>query len=216
MNVPWEGGPIEVTIQQITNAAREFAQAGQPITDNQQRDKLYDLVNASGLLPEACQLWHMKPAADKTWANARIHFLQYAHDRENTTTAADAGFSANHVADAFAVTHTALQDLTNQLANLAQETATQKDTISNLQAQLKDNTNPALPDLVALLAQAQKPTPPNTNNGNTRRSNRLPRKYCWTHGKCAHDGKECNNKAEGHVETATLENKQGSSTKNCS
>ena len=40
-------------------------------------------------------------------------------------------------------------------------------------------------------------------------------KYCFTHGNCAHLGKDCLSPAAGHVASATFQNKQGGSTKNC-
>lgn len=40
-------------------------------------------------------------------------------------------------------------------------------------------------------------------------------KYCWTHGACAHDGTQCNYPATGHKAQATLANKLGGSTRNC-
>ena len=42
-----------------------------------------------------------------------------------------------------------------------------------------------------------------------------PRKYCWTHGACAHSSTDCNNKAPGHQTTATFTNMQGGSTNLC-
>ncbi len=39
--------------------------------------------------------------------------------------------------------------------------------------------------------------------------------YCWTHGGCGHLGVGCRNKAEGHQDAATFENKMGGSTQNC-
>jgi hypothetical protein len=42
-----------------------------------------------------------------------------------------------------------------------------------------------------------------------------PRKYCWTHGKCAHTGNECNYRDAGHIAGATYNNKQGGNTLNC-
>jgi hypothetical protein len=44
MEVPWEGGPLEFVIQQISDAADAFALAGTPLLAQQQTDKLYDLV----------------------------------------------------------------------------------------------------------------------------------------------------------------------------
>lgn len=47
-----------------------------------------------------------------------------------------------------------------------------------------------------------------------RRRNNIS-KYCCTHGACAHDSRSCNNKKDGHVDTATFRNKRGGSVKFC-
>jgi hypothetical protein len=44
---------------------------------------------------------------------------------------------------------------------------------------------------------------------------RLPPKYCWTHGNCAHSGTACESKMVGHIDSATYANMQGGSTYNC-
>ena len=46
------------------------------------------------------------------------------------------------------------------------------------------------------------------------RNSRL-KHYCWSHGKCNHQSKDCKNKKEGHQDEATLADKKGGSTKNC-
>ena len=62
-----------------------------------------------------------------------------------------------------------------------------------------------------------------------RRTNRPPRKtpdnttfrrkntsqYCWTHGACGHSSNTCRAKANGHQDTATLENRMGGSNAYC-
>ena len=40
------------------------------------------------------------------------------------------------------------------------------------------------------------------------------RKYCWTHGLCNHNGRECNHPAQGHQPDATLENRMGGNNYN--
>ena len=40
-------------------------------------------------------------------------------------------------------------------------------------------------------------------------------KYCWTHGACGHTSHECNSKASGHQDAATLENHMGGSNAFC-
>ena len=39
--------------------------------------------------------------------------------------------------------------------------------------------------------------------------------YCWSHGGCAHKGKDCKYKKQGHQDNATFENKMGGSTYYC-
>ena len=41
------------------------------------------------------------------------------------------------------------------------------------------------------------------------------RKYCWSHGACAHTGSECNTKATGHKNEATFDSMLGGSTRGC-
>ena len=41
------------------------------------------------------------------------------------------------------------------------------------------------------------------------------RKYCFTHGCCAHSGADCKNPGENHKKEATFANMMGGSTKNC-
>jgi hypothetical protein len=45
--------------------------------------------------------------------------------------------------------------------------------------------------------------------------NSTARKYCWSHGACAHNGTECNTKATGHKNEATFTNMMGGSTRGC-
>ena len=52
------------------------------------------------------------------------------------------------------------------------------------------------------------------NRRGGRGGGRRKQKYCWTHGLCSHNGKECTTPAQGHQEVATLENRMGGSNKN--
>ena len=51
----------------------------------------------------------------------------------------------------------------------------------------------------------------NRNNRNRRNNYKYvgTGRYCWTHGACDHWGKYCNNKAQGHVDSADFRNTQG-------
>ena len=57
----------------------------------------------------------------------------------------------------------------------------------------------------------------NSNSSGRNPSNRAnyTRKYCWTHGACAHSGAECNTAATGHNSQATFTNMMDGSTQNC-
>jgi len=138
MEVPWEGGPLEFVIRQISDAAHAFALAGTPLSAQQKTDKLYDLVKESGLLSNACQRWRMFPTANKTWAAATAHFQQYANNRDEELTTETAGFQrANHV-QTNSNTGT-LGDITSQLANLAARDESRNTEFRALQAELAAN-----------------------------------------------------------------------------
>ena len=53
------------------------------------------------------------------------------------------------------------------------------------------------------------------NNNINPRTGRPYRRYCWTHGCCAHWSRNCNNKAQGHKDNATFRNRLGGSNRNC-
>ena len=40
-------------------------------------------------------------------------------------------------------------------------------------------------------------------------------KYCWTHGGCTHESKDCMAKAQGHQNNATFSDKKGGSKAFC-
>ncbi|KAJ1418202.1 hypothetical protein B484DRAFT_400545 [Ochromonadaceae sp. CCMP2298] len=66
----------------------------------------------------------------------------------------------------------------------------------------------------AVSAELAKHLPARKGGGaQARDRNPLPRQYCWTHGVCAHTGKECNAKGDGHIANATAKDKAGGSTK---
>ena len=56
---------------------------------------------------------------------------------------------------------------------------------------------------------------PGRGGGRHNNARASPRKYCWSHGSCAHGGAECNTTAPGHQPTATFANMQGGSTAGC-
>jgi hypothetical protein len=58
----------------------------------------------------------------------------------------------------------------------------------------------------------------NNTRGRGGRHNNIaasPRKYCWSHGSCAHTSAECNTTVQGHKTAATFSNMQGGSKQGC-
>jgi hypothetical protein len=219
MDVAWSGGPFEYVIAQIEEGARAFADALKPLPDHQKTDKLYTLVLQSGLLPLACEQWRLKLSADKTWDNARAHFLRYANDRASMATTGSHGYGgpmANHAeTQTAAITSatTALVAATANMALMAKTESTTQQTVLTLQAQLAV----ANAQLKALGNITNLPPTQSANRrtGTGRKFRKAPGNpkshplYCWTHGHNAtHSGTDCKNSAEGHVAAATAQNPQ--------
>ena len=67
--------------------------------------------------------------------------------------------------------------------------------------------------LPSMLPATVTTTPQTTTTQQQSRRNRT--KYCWSHGLCAHTGRECRNPHAGHDVTAHAQNRRGGSTKGC-
>ena len=221
MDVPWEGGPLELVIQQIQKGSDAFGIEGAALNDNQKRDRLYDLVNSSNLMPEACQRWRMRPVLEKTWQNSCLHFQQFANDRDEVQTAGGAGFVANHIELTLAANADALSHLNTQMANLGVTNTTQAATILDLTTRLAaaTATHQAYRDSSLNFRPRNSRTNNNeqTNHGAPPTGPHLPqpRQYCWSHGCCAHNSAECSRLSTGHQATATLANRMNGNNSRC-
>ena len=67
--------------------------------------------------------------------------------------------------------------------------------------------------LPSMLPATTTATQPTTTTQQQSRRNRT--KYCWSHGLCAHTGRECRNPHAGHDVTANAQNRHGGSNKGC-
>ena len=187
MEVPWEGGPVDFVIQQISDAANAFALAGTSLSAQQKTDKLYDLVKESVLLSDACQRWRMFPTADKTWAVATAHFQQYANDRDEELTTETAGYQRPNHVQTNSNTGT-LGDITSQLVNLAARDESQNTKFRALQAELAANKAKSAATKAKFTAHKEAIKGRGGSNKNRRRNNgggddntnnnNKPTKYC--------------------------------------
>ena len=98
-------------------------------------------------------------------------------------------------------------------------------------AVVSDNVQLQMLQILQSMQAAQQQVPNNNTDGNhngggrTRQNRRTPdnatfnrrdkTKYCHTHGACNHTSSECNRKAPGHKNTATMTNRMGGSNAFC-
>lgn len=193
MTTPWTPPtPIEALFHQLETGQRFAGLAQEPIAETQLARMGYQLVLKTGMFPDGCREWRLKPVTDQTWAAFKTHFARQDQDRHETATSASAGYtgSAYHV-----------QPVLSGSVPPPSSPGTA----------LAATVLPSGPELIALLAElaqlrANAPTPVTKNTSTATRG------YCWTHGSTAnsaHTSATCKNKLPGHVDTATWRNKQG-------
>jgi hypothetical protein len=208
MAAPWTAGPFEVIVNQIDKGAATYAQASQPMSDQQKCDKLYSIAKKSGRLSEACKKWRFKAAPDKTWVNCTTHFIDEANDLANDETTSGAGYNQANLAQyAMEEATNALQDSTQRFANMANAKQTADVKMLKLEAELAA-TKAQLTVLQKLMDIA--PTG-NQRNNNRNRNNRQDwtklKCYCWSCGyNEEHDSPNCPKQQSGHKSEATRTN----------
>ena len=220
MREPFDAGkPIEELFEQIEDAVENADAANAPYNTTQIVSRAYLLVFKTGMYNEACRDWRKKSIATQTWANFKVDFtkahrdlLQQRATQPNPFQEANtalANFQArtdeifehmtNETVDTTAISTLTDQNetLTSQLANATTDLTTMKDLVQKLCQQVDD-------------LKLQNRTRPNRNKNN--------KSYCWTHGRTrnnSHTSKTCRNKAKGHNDDATLENRLGGSNRYC-
>ncbi|GFH54654.1 hypothetical protein CTEN210_11130 [Chaetoceros tenuissimus] len=178
--------------------AQNHAEAGErqnvPVTEAWKIDKVLYLLTKTGKFTEDIKQWKKKPQQDKTWVNL-VNYFNECHRlllESNVLTIQD-------------------QERQQLSANLA---STFEQALA-LQAN-SSNTDVAssLAEILRHLQQLESRTTDNDTPNDTRHNPRTCHytEYCWTHGACNHKSAECRNKAEGHKDEATKNNRMGGST----
>ena len=217
--------PIELLFDQI-DEGQEYAAAGnEPYSDPQLVRIGYHLIETTKHMELACRDWRAKPAADKTWANLKIHMKAAHLDLGLTTTTDTGGYGANQAAkqaiddanQAYLANMIEQQNgTTATMANMIEQHATLKETITELLDKVKE--------LEAKKSTDNKRTKPANRNeySAASRARRIEhnkaKHYCWTHG-CRvikeHTSATCKTPAEGHNKAATYDNRMGGSNEWC-
>jgi hypothetical protein len=115
-----------------TPDVRAFAIAsGQPYGDAMIVNVAYNLVFNTGLFPDACHTWQVRPAAQKAWTKSKIHFA--AAHREFCLTNQSSKQSGFHSANMIIEYHH-YQGTADVITQLPVATASDRDTVATLTA----------------------------------------------------------------------------------
>jgi hypothetical protein len=220
--------PIESMYKQIQTNCDIAKMANQLYSAAQKLSFAYTLVFKTGMYFEACKEWDAKPAADKTWANFKLHFKeeQTCLDRQQCMTQQGGYHSANAALAAQAAESVA-QIIASANAERAAERATLLE-ISNQQANAAtaagSKYEEKMLEMQSMILELQKQVaafakqkPPAQTRQRHTNEPLDPNGYCWTHGYCvsmAHNSATCNFPAKGNQKDATRANTKGGSTKN--
>jgi hypothetical protein len=220
--------PIESMYKQIQTNCDITEMANQPYSAAQKLSFAYTLVFKTGMYFEACNEWDAKPAANKTWANFKLHFKeeqtrlnqqqrmtqQGGYHSANAALATQAAESVTQIiasanAERAAARATLLQ-ISNQQANAATAAGSQyEEKMLEMQSMILE--------LQKQVASFAKQIPPAQTRQHRTNEPLDPNGYCWMHGyrvSTAHNSATCNFPAKGHQKDATCANTQGGSTKN--
>ena len=202
--------------------------ANMPKTEAQIVNYGLDIIKKTNDFEQALLTWFAMPAANHTYANFKQHFADAQRElRQNRgarlrdTTQHQANQVADLRADFFRFCDEVVASV-NALAEVQQQSS-QEDT--EYQQEAPKETANATTDvnaaLLLLLQQmrndmvAAKPGNGKRNDRSGGQGRRNTSKYCWSHGACAHESKDCRSPKPGHQKEATFENKMGGEEKFC-
>ena len=220
MREPFDASkPIEELFEQIEDATDYADAAGAPYNNSQVISRAYILIYKTGEYNEACKDWRKKPENEKTWENFKQDFTVAHRDLIAQRSVQPNPFhQANAVIEQFQErTEAILEHVTNSTVDTS--------TISTLTTQnqtLTEQLANATTDLLSMKEMVQclckeVSDLKNTKKGRPNR-NKNNKSYCWTHGRTRNNGHtsaKCRNKAEGHKDEATLDNRMGGSDRFC-
>ena len=200
-----------------------------------------NIVRRTGDMESNIKEWNARPANQKSWINFKTHFnaahrelkLIRGPTMRNTAfhqahqVANDLSRDFNHMRDdVMAVMHSI--SMMKEATDTGEETEPAPPAIEKPSPSM--NSTIVDKELLAALLQLKEEVKQLKSNQNNRRfqggnsnrngnNNRRPRrnvsKYCWTHGACSHNSKDCENKNSGHKDEATFNTKLGGSTEYC-
>ena len=208
MSAPWQPPvPIQSLFKQLEDGTF-FAAAGlEPISDHQVARLGYSIVLATGLFPEGCREWRLKPAPSRTYDAFRTFFRLVDSDRREAHTSSSVGYSGT--ANSLVLRPGPVSSIPELLPD-APSTSVHPGQYSLLLQEVQTLKFQLAAALQVSAPQHQRPVHPPTPTPPTRIY------YCWTHGFGSdpeHTGHTCRNQAPGHQPGATAHNQLGGSAR---
>jgi hypothetical protein len=231
--------PVDAIFNAIDELMELAEYALMPMSSTQAVSLAYVVFSKNPILLQDLRAWNRRSAEHRTWENMKVHLREAQKDLSSLPTAAQLYPQANltlfsgvgtNMPPAYDHQTPNLTDASFFSASSTVSPATLSDMVNNVQqreADLLERENKMMTqfqEMLTLLKSANNvqsaPPPTNQNHNNKTKKNagksqNQRRKYCWTHGSCAHNGKECNRKAEGHKDDASFSNMLGGSSSGC-
>ena len=187
------------------------------------------IIMRANIFAEGIIAWNNLPTASKSWTSFQHHFIQVQDDYKRarpTDTSATLGYvpQANlahyppspygYDDQALALSATAAFSDAPHAGDCGANTGS----VPVQQANVADSATASLLQEIKDLKTQQASTDENKGQGkekNKEGKKKGPRKYCWTHGACAHSSAECNKPNDGHKKDATFADMKNGSTNRC-
>jgi hypothetical protein len=183
----------------------------------QQIDMAYVIFARQSILQQDIRLWNRRLLVDRTWANMLTHFRDAQNDLSSLPTAGDMYHQPPHQANSVST----IADLVAQrlLDSMPTEEPPEEDAppppqanaVQTCEADLQSRETALQAQMQEMLLLMRNSSTSNNRHRNPRhgagrgRNDRFsqggrgrpapriagPRKYCWSHGACAHNSSEC-------------------------
>jgi hypothetical protein len=236
--------PLVTLFDQVEDLKKLGDAAQMPYTQQQIINFGVQLIRNTQDFQDGLKEWYGKPTLEKTWTRFKSHF-EDEYDKLKLVRGATmqhAGFhQANFLASQMreevqSVQNNVLQLLDKFDNNDKENNPPPVDQKANSATKCSDSSNTIQLEMMKLLQSLQdevktlKQGSNQQNNdykGNYKGNNFIPNFnrnnqfqrcrdfYCWSHGACGHEGKDCKNCKKGHKSEATFANKMGGSTYGC-
>ena len=168
------------------------------------------ILMRANIFAEGITAWNNLPPANKSWTSFQHHFVQVQDDYKR----------ARPTETSFTLALSASEKFLE--APPASDCGAKTGSAPVQQTKIADSaTATLLKDFLQEFKELKtRQSTTDDNKGKEKEKNKdgkkkCPRKYCWTHGPCAHTSAECNKPNEGHKKEATFADMKGGSTNRC-